>query len=73
MFSSHLPIFAVNHDGAHALDRSAAIIARKIDVWMYVNLSERELFYNVRIAEFLGQRLMLEAEYWEGMRRNASQ
>lgn len=49
-------------------------MATTIDVWMYVNLSARELFYEVPIEEFIGQRAKLEGEYREGLRKtNASQ
>jgi hypothetical protein len=34
---------------------------------MYVNLSAKELFYEVRIVEFFSQREKLEAEYREGL------
>lgn len=40
--------------------------ATTLDVWMYVNLSAKELFYEVPIAEFFSQRSMLEAEYQQG-------
>ncbi len=41
--------------------------ATTIDVWMNVNLSVRELFFEVPIAEFFSQRSMLEVEYTEGL------
>lgn len=37
--------------------------ATMIDVWMYVNLSVKALFYEVSIAEFIGQRAKMESEY----------
>jgi hypothetical protein len=38
-----------------------------IDVWMHVNLSARELFYEVPIEKFLSQRAKVDAEYREGL------
>lgn len=38
-----------------------------IDVWMYVNLSIKELFYEVAIDQVLNQHDTLEAEYNRGM------
>jgi hypothetical protein len=40
--------------------------ATTIDVWMYVNLFAKELFYEVPIEEFFRQRSRLEAEHWKG-------
>jgi len=42
--------------------------ATSIDVWLYINLSIRELFYEVSIAEVLGQREKLEIEYRSGLK-----
>jgi hypothetical protein len=41
--------------------------ATTIDVWMYVNLFVRELFYEVPIAEFVSLREKLDSEYGEAL------
>jgi hypothetical protein len=41
--------------------------ATTIDVWMYINLSVKELLYEVPIDEFLSQRERLENKYREGL------
>lgn len=42
--------------------------ATSIDVWLYVNLSIRELFYEVPIADVLRKQEKLEAEYANGLK-----
>ena len=41
---------------------SGFIRAPTIDVWMYVNLPVKELFYEMPIEELIGQRTKLETE-----------
>ncbi len=52
---------------SHSLCRSIATIATTIDVWMYVNLSVKELVYEVPIEEFNSHRVKLDVEYRNGL------
>lgn len=44
------------------------IAATTIDAFVFVNLSVKEIFYEMPIEEFFGQRLKLDMEYTEGLR-----
>jgi hypothetical protein len=38
-----------------------------LDVWLFVNLSAREIFYELPVEQVLDQRTTLEAEYQRGL------
>lgn len=48
----------------------ATISATTVDVWIFENLSAKEIFYEVPIDELLSQRLKLDVEYKEGLKRS---